>query len=730
MVIDMEKSFFIIGSYFASLLTPQLSKHLNKAGEAYIFPEENECVEHYVKRVSSELREQLPVCNPDYLVIELQTLLQLFCYEDQNQYLTEKSLVDEAFDELLSVIREHFPENRVFLIQTHVPKYYIMSEDLIRKVPAYLKKEEAVTILNQYEKYVQEEAGGILLNTTSFYFYKKKRGYLINNRTYEDECYFDISSKISNYVIKGKKISKTFHPLCSIDRYVKYAGKTIEWNALKVFFNKKNLIDQLILSAPVTFVKQYKKKLQTARRLSVADFDEWKQNVSKAFADDQEFRNILIAFYATNHDIFQDDNISYKELFKNSIVSRYVLDVIQSYVKKSEIADPNQINPHNAGYYYSLMNGKSKEEALEYVGDNITIDPVLVDVYGSCISRNCLRERYADNTTLSVNKNWFLVPMYVEPQEKVEYDSGIFDQLKGLHTENVRLQFEHKVLEDVRASKAKWVLIDLYGMFAYIYQYKGFLYSDFQGIISKRLGSKRVNVLQDSTLFDDWNDILSRTDIWINTIKEKYGDRIILVQTHCSYLSKGDDNVIYSPRNKKRLTEQQSFLDMAFSYVKEKLNCYTIEISKEFCPDDCGFPERNPVHYSYDFYRQASKLIENIVYNEPKQKSFDSYDHDVRIKRMADMLEHNEIATVRRFFARPLDDVVLRLSAETIRQYKKVIASWYEQSINGEEELLRNWKEEWGISLKNEIIDSTTREITTNPVLLGDYPKEPFHMTQ
>ena len=720
----MEKTFFIIGSYFVNKIELPLSKYLKITGNAYLFLGENECVEHYVKRMADSLRKQLILCSPDYLVIELQNLLQLFSSE--NPCSTEKDLIDKAFDELVRVIKANFSEKRVFVIQTHESKYYIMADELIRQVPTDLKKQEAVKKLNQYENYVQKEVGGILINTTSFYFYKKKRGYLLNDRTYEDECYIDISKKISNYVIKGKKIPNTPNPGCTIDRYVNYAGKTIQWKALNVFLNNKNIIDQLILSAPTEFVRNHKKALLVARKVKITDFKEWVKKISEIFADDQEFCNILISFYAAQLGMIQAENISFRELFKNSIVSRNILKIIQKYVKDAKSANPNQVTPHNAGYYYAIMIGKNTDEALGYVEDNATIAPILVDIFGTCISRICLHERYSGNTSLSVNKYWFQVPAYVVPQKKVEYDSSVFEQLSGLHTQVVNLQLENKVLEDIRGSCAQWLLIDLFGLSSpYIYSYKGFLYSDFEGIISERLGSEKVNVLQDTQLFNDWDDILKGTDVWIDAISEKYGDRIILVQVNYSYLSKGDDNVIYSPRNKMRIDEQQSFQDRAFEYVKEKLHCYTIEITHEFCPDDCGFPKRNSVHYSYDFYRQAAKLIEYIVYNEPKQRKFDNYDNNVRISRMVDMLKKNEVETVRRFFSRPLDETVLKLPVEIIRKHEKVIVSWYEKSIEGVEELLDNWRDEWDVSLKNEIVNCDKREVISNPVLPGDYPEEP-----
>ena len=418
-VMNMGKSFFIIGGYFANLLEAQLSKYLKEVGNAYVFLSEGESAEHYIKNMADKLKKQLSLCDPDYLVLEFQALLQLFCNEDQQ--LTDRALINMAFDEFISVIKAYFPEKRVFVIQTNVPKFYIMAEDLIKKVRSGSIKEKAAKILNKYERYVQKEVGGFLINTTSYYFYKKKRGYLLNDRTYEDECYFDISMKISNYVKKEKKISKNPNPGCAIDRYVNYAGKTIQWNALSVFLNRDKIVDHLILSAPTEFVKIHKKELLAARKIKAADLEEWRKIIAEVFEDNQEFRNILIAFYATNLGVFQDENISYRDLFKNGIISREVLRFIQKYVRDTQIADANQVNPHNAGYYYALMIGKSTDEALQegYVEDNATIAPVLVDAFGSCVSRTCLRERYSGNTSLAGNKYWFQVPAFVESQKKL-----------------------------------------------------------------------------------------------------------------------------------------------------------------------------------------------------------------------------------------------------------------------------------------------------------------------
>ena len=719
----MERTFFIIGSYFANLLEKPLSKLLNNIGKSYIFLDEGECIEHYVIRMADCLKNQLLLCKPDCLIIEFQTLLQLF--DSVNTQLIDKELADKAFDELIAVIKANFPENRVYIIKTNVPKYYIMAEEFLKPIPKKMKRKKAVRALNQYEKYVQNETKGILINTTSFYFYKKKRGYFLNDRAYEDECYLDIARKISANVKKGKKVADVPNSRCAINRYVKYAGKTIEYKALSIFLDEDNIVDQFILSAPGKFIEEHKKDLLAAKKVKADGFEQWRKKISEIFAENQEFCNIITAFYSIKLGMFQEENISCRELFRNGIVSRDVLGSIQQYVADTGIASPKQITTHNAGYYYALMIGKNAEEALEYAEDNATIEPVLVDIFGSCVARICLRENFSGNKSLSVNKCWFHIPAYIESQKKIEYDKSIYDQLSGLHTQNVYLQFEHKVMEDIRSSQAQWLLVDLYGLTSpCIYSYKGFLYADFERKISKKLGSKLANVLNNTQLLGNWNDILKRMDLWIDTVKEKYGNRIILVRINYSHLTYGDDHVIYAPRDKQKLDVAHSFQSFAFDYVKEKLNCYTIDITNEFCSDDCGFRKRISVHYGYDFYREAYKLIKHIVYNEPEQKKFDNYDYHVRVRRMADMLEHNKAAIVRQFFPQPLDEAVLKLSSEVIRQHEKVIVSWYESSISTEDELLNNWSSEWDISLKRAIVESSTTGAFSDQIIPKDYLEE------
>lgn len=714
-------SFGIVGGYYAMKLNPVFSKLVSVSLERYEFPNENETADHYMKRLVKMVELDFKKKQADYLILEMQAILGRLDIENAE----EQTAIEEAIEQLGKIILENHLKGKVFLIQTNVPLFYIINRDLIKEMPKTLILKEACQKLNAYEQKLQKLVDATILDTTKFYFYEKQQGYLLNDRTYEAECYIDIAQKLHAHICCGSKIAKYPNPDLIMERYIRYAGKTIQWNALAVFLDESRQFDYLILSSPCKFVDEYRAELLKSKRIRYTDFLAWKQEVERVFAKNPKFRDVLLAFQAVNEGKFTEADISYRELFRNQIVSKDALRFLQNYVKESKEADPKQITPHNAGYYFAKMVGKTDEEALSYVEEGAPLLPTLVDVYGSCISRTCLRERYSGNITISANRYWFQMPLYVADQEKVDYDEAAFEGMGGLHTHNARLQLDKKLISDMESSEAEWLLIDLFGMIQpHIFSLNGFLFTDYEGKIAKRMGCEKADPLKHPQLVD-WDKVLKRCDLLLDAMKAKYGERIILMEINYSYLSRGDDHVIYAPRNVKKANLYNEVFRRTFEYVKEKLNCYTVEITHGFCPDDCGFAKRISVHYSYDFYRQASEIINKIVTEEPKQKVFRDIDTDVKIRRMTEMLEQNEPATVRRFFDSALDAVVCGLDVREIRKNLSVIKQWYSQKYESREQLLENWDIAWGEPLRIAVTESDTNSSLQRPIP-EDYLPEPI----
>ncbi len=716
-----KKSFFIVGSYMAKKIEPHITKNHNRVGDLYVFLKENEGSVEYINRFVNQLKKQLLNCNPDYLVIELQALLEAF---DNDTTCVSEEKINVFIEDLIGCIKSSIKENRVYVIRTNVPSYYIMGECHLKQITNKTEINRNLPKLNYFEDKLAEEVNGIKVNITRFYFYKKRTGYLLNAHRYENECYLDISSKISSHMEKEKKIANVPSPKYKIERYIRYSDRSNFYEALDVFMTSDNIVDKLILSAPSSFVEKYKEDLLEARKIKAKTPEEWKEAVYSIFSGKEELQEVLVAFFLIECGKY-DEFVSYKTIFQLSIASRDLISILQKFVIENKIASGKQINNHNAGYFFALMNGKTQEEALEYVKKDTVIFPALIDVFGSCVSRTCLMGNYTNRASLSENNYWFEVPPYTDTTRKPNYDPSVFDGLSDVFAQVVKSQLDGSVKSEILNSDAEWIIIDLHPLAQpRIYQYDGFIYYDHEGKVSKRLGSERIDVLHDERFFKDWDDLFASTKGWAETVKEKYGNNIIVLQVSNSNLIVGDDKVLYANTNKESDEEKTKFLEKALEYFRDNLNCYTIEITSEFCSDDCGYMKRSRVHYGYDFYQQAAKIIENIVYNKPEQKRFTTYDSLVKVERIITLREQNCPSAVQNLFSSEIDKAVINLPFEVIKENKDIIVSWYENGIKDINTLKENWQTEWdsfpkSLILGKECVESSSYQYPT------DYPDEP-----
>lgn len=716
-----NKSYYVVGAYFAKALDPYLAKEFSTKGQTLLYPKEQESVARYLQRMTEQIREQMPKDGVDYLVVELQSLL-----EKLQEPFSEKAEAEAiaALDELWKCIKSSFCGEKIFVIGTNSSGYFIVAEKLIKVVSKRPNLKSALKRLNLYEKQLVKKTDGILVNTTESYFYRKLRGRSFRYRYYEKECYLDIAKKLARYAKTGKPIGRATNPGCRIDRYCKYGGITMEWKALGEILSREKIVERMILSSPVSFVEQYRSEFLQAMRLPQGTFEEYRDCVRDFFGPNSVFAKILIAFYATNSGRFEEE-ISYLEMFREGIVSIEVLKQMRGALIQKRVENPQLLTAQNAGFYYGLLQGKDETEAMTFVKEGVYIRPVTMDVFGTCISRTCLREEYSGNDSLVSNRYWFHVPAYADSQGILSYEEEVFDGLIGVNAHNVRIQFEQVVLDEIATNPAEWLLIDLYGLDSpCAYEYDGFVYTDFEGKVSKRLNATPVEIIRDASLLGDWDTILERMNPWIATVKETYGNRIIMMETCISPYNLGDDNKVYLPRNYKKIKQNVEFQKKAFAYVAEKLNCYTIELMHDFCADECGYAKRSKAHASYDFYRETYKLIHHIVYNEPEQKHFCDHDFQVRLQRMTKMLSANKPEQIREFFSGSLDEVVLNLPLEMIRDNMDLIQMWYGSYYRDAKELLNGWSEEWNAEVKNYLIQHPVQPIyQDNSKLLKDYEK-------
>ena len=689
---------------FGSRLALDLKDYLNVEIEGEIIgisPLSNEASYETFKRVRKN--------NPDYLILDLCSVThflydlkeRLFTYKGANS-IPEKvaelydpvesytGSMEKNFLDFLETVNQFFSEQRILLIGVDEPQFFVIGQQLREyKKKASSKKYKFIKRLEQ--EFI-ERTGAQYISLSKFYFIRKRKGYLLNTEIFETGFYKNVSLAIDEYIATGTLSDKAPKFDISLDRYIDYQFRTILYKAFYCFLNIEIFTDGMVLSSPREFVIKY--KADFCRLKEIEDFTEKdSKQLKEAVVNDlklcSDFKNVALGYLGLlSGEENEHINNYFRIAFQEEVVPVVLLKSVREYYTLAGV-NPKVINVHNVGYYYALMHGKTRSEALGYVKSNTVITPILVDVYGSCVSNTGLNERITIVESLVRNNYFFHVPVYESSALPVKYPGGVFEETANINDLNTKMQFEHTIGKTVADSDSDWVVIDLYSMIASkTYLYGNFIYTDINGNISLKLGSSKIDVCNNYHLLGDKEDLKNKILTWCSWIKKRWNDNIILIDIHTSVLQIGDDDVIYEPRKKSDVQLRETILADAFRFVKRELDCYIITIAHDFLPDDKGYLKRGLVHYEFEFYDSIIELIKKIIEEKPEKKIFDNYPNEVRLQRIVRLLPQNDVKLLKRYFSNGLDEVILQLPIELLRKYTKCIIEWYDRGIGSKTELM------------------------------------------
>lgn len=655
---------------------------------------------------------------PEYLVLDLYDVHRLL-YQAEEHLITlalqnaEKVYPGEiispvAFDWkkiyqklnlFIEVIKTHFDSSHIILIKTFVPQFYVIDTQLrqLQKTGRrHSRRMQDMYIVGKAEAYFIKQTDAVALELTKFYFYEKEAGYELTDYIYEKECFQDISGKLNNYILRGRtmimdEFMKPDFSLC-LKRYCKYYDCTIFFDAFSVFLDKRNLVENMILSSPKEFVLRHIEELTEWHKASLDT-----SNIADVFSEQPktDVMEILLAYNALMQEDYVNEAIDYKILFRNEVVFQGALSRIRECCQEQKIVDGKLINLHNAGYYFARMQGKSDEEAAGFVNDKAIMYPVMVDIFGSCITRTCLRDRFTGNHICAINNCWFQAPAYYAVEHPIPYPAEIFANKKlEVRDQCVKMQFDNSISQAIEKSDAQWLIVDLYALITpATYQYHGLVYTDQHGKISRELGAERIDIHEDASIMGNADEILQKILPWCDCVKRKYKNRIILVDVNYSPFFLGDDNVIYEVYEREKTEKKSEFVKKAYDLVSSQLDCYCIKISDHFLSDEKGYLDKRAVHYELCFYQCVFNIVKEIITEEPEQKLFDSYPAEVKMNRILRLLPGNDPRFLKRYFPCNVDNWVLQLPVRLIDKYYDQIKGWYDQEITDRKMLLRRYEE-------------------------------------
>ncbi|MFB5763841.1 DUF6270 domain-containing protein [Paenibacillus medicaginis] len=271
---------------------------------------------------------------------------------------------------------------------------------------------------------------------------------------------------------------------------------------------------------------------------------------------------------------------------------------------------------------------------------------ILVDVHGSCVSRNIFN--FNKNTDISVNQYFSrnnIVSSMMPPasistnrEELIRYNSEYSHRC-------LRYAIEKKTVPLLKSSIADFLVIDFFDLCQPVAVYKNTTFSTYDYVFyntaaykSEPEKYKTVNFLE--LPIWSWYGYI---DLYWQQMIEKFGENVILVRLQCcnKYISK--DGTV-----RKTLPNLLNFGNPIYNkqlydleeYVINKYDPYIIDISKYFVADENYNPDVTPVHFEENYGVTSWILMEDIILNKPKQKYYDNITPEV----VADLLE------------RPVDD--------------------------------------------------------------------------
>lgn len=380
--------------------------------------------DHYYSRIidrmiewRKEIEERWREEKPEYLVLDLRTVQQ-FLFQNEN-YLTawgpgmdpSKIVMPESFFGkkmyrklilFIEIILSYFDSSHIILIRTHVPKYYVIGTQL-RNNKQYKKQIQSMQIVKKAESYFLKKTGAVVIDLTRFYFYEKETGFVLTDYIYETECFQDLSEKLSSYILGDRENKeKPDRPdfSTSLRRYCKYYDCTILFDAFTTFLREQNLLESMILSSPKDFVSSHYEELLDLHRRIPDSVNLEEVNLEYIHSD---VVKILRAHDAIRREDYANEAIDYALLFHNRVISQSLLLNIKRGCQEQGIVNSKLINYYNAGYYFARMQGLAEEDAMAFVKRKTVLKPVLVDIFGSCITRSCFRDRFTNNQTCAVN---------------------------------------------------------------------------------------------------------------------------------------------------------------------------------------------------------------------------------------------------------------------------------------------------------------------------------------
>lgn len=664
----------------------------------------------------SPFSTKLSTCNfneaDSYLCIDLYAATYSLYFENDEVYtnnsnLKESDIYRQNFCKKNPVhFNEIFKQNWKKMIQKYIDnilKYYRPEQIILVKseksgyesTPYHCRVTQNQYIsfnekLNAIENYFAENTNCFVIDLCKYYFGQYRNGATNPNIDYEEEFYDDIVialKKIINSEFIDKIYSKVEYRLVLL-RYVKYYVHMLRSNLQKTLLNNLDFVDHIVLNLGRNQILKNIDILVYMKYSCCNSYDELfnKYDFSKCL----DLKHAIRCIEAIDKGNYSIPNFDYSIIFNEDMrLKILMIPKIRQCLAKEEILGNIEITSNNIDVCFAYLNlflRKQYRKATELILQNTDklINPIAVDIWGSCISREIYN---LTSGRLTLNKYLYRSCCLHAFADKVDVDETSFEDSSlfgGMWRRNViHAEFFREAPTILEESLAQWIVLDFFDLTEICFSYKG------QEVILDSFGRscQFFKIISSECTTFNWYEqpnerVKERMDLVISFLLKRYADRIILNRHYRSrYKITLNNQIIPFERHEtnEQWNKKNRFIRKWEQYFIDKTSCYSIDIAKNFLGDEYFVWSPSPVHYENIYFEESIKIMEEIILNKPLQRKYEKYSYSSRIERILRLLPQNKNTVVlsNMFNEYFLDKILLQMDCELISKYKDCIEKIY-----------------------------------------------------
>ncbi len=539
----------------------------------------------------------------------------------------------KCIDAFVSIINEKFDASHIILVKTKRGEKYCKGK-LVRAVSG--ANETAFNArLGRYEDYFVSKTGSRTIDVFGSYFIDAYHMFGWSLVNYESFAYDNIKHCLT-HIFENTSQDNTLY--IKLLRYIKYGDFLERAFRLNWLFSSEDIVEDFISHTSVSFVKEFYEELIKLDQKNIKTLSALKKEALKNCSDKVA---LVASWYAALKETKFDG------LVFDRLITDYKLTLASKLANYCNyLLGKKKINGHTAtaqnleSYIPYLTSGKISELSKTPLPNQ----PIMIDVWGSCISREIFK--FIEDNVVLGSYIYRASGLHIN-DPPINIPLSEFENLDNFNGSKWRSEFIKNNLyretpKKLKGTKSKWLLMDLYDFAELTYQIDGNSFvldydTTNMPIYQKLCQSYGLKCVGFYPYKDE--DLASRLDTLVDLIKSVYGENVILTNIHFSmhYISDSGEIVKFN-RNKGEFDSKNEYLKKCQDYLAEKLNCYVIDFNDMFIADERFVWGESPVHYETLFFTLAASTISDIINGKSSERVISTVPEKLSAERILGFL--------------------------------------------------------------------------------------------